>query len=109
MPASIPLNYAPPSQPLRRHFHVFLLPLLLIPASIGSRIYYGDDYGSFVVAHFPALPLMALINSKLPLYYLFLTAMIVTVLLMILFGHLLDRIRLPRWTILLSPPPPLLA
>jgi hypothetical protein len=103
MPASIPLTYAPPALPPRRHFHIFLLPLLFIPASIGSRIYYGDEYGSFVVANLPALPIMALIQNRLPLHYLFLAAMIFNLLVMIFFGHILDRIRLPRWTIFLFP------
>jgi MFS family permease len=74
---------------------------LWLPAGIGSRYYYGDEYGGFVMTNLPALPLMYLLNSRVNIQSLFTIAIVFNFVLIIVLGHLMDRLRVPRWSWLL--------
>src|SRR5687768_6731967 len=99
-----PLEYARPTRPHRRLFHFFLLPLLWLPAGIGSRIHYGDEFIPFFVAHLPAAPLAWLLESRVEIETLFRIAIAFNFTLMLALGLLMDRLRVPRLACLLLPP-----
>ena len=53
-PAAAPtLGYGTPAtgRPRRRLFYAWALPLLWLPASVGSCFYYGDEYSAFGAAN----------------------------------------------------------
>ena len=106
MPPPIPLSYATSLQ-RRRHFHIFLLPLLWLPAGIGSR-FYAHDFG-YLLVFLPAVPLFTLPPNYLGTTTLLNMALAFTLLVVIGVGHFLDHTRAPRWIHLVFPPILLLA
>ena len=98
---AVQLGYSTDAKSRLRFFHIFILPLLWLPAGIGSRIYYGDEYVSCVIANVPALPLMLLVQNRFALRSVFLIAMVFNFILMVALGHLMDRVRVPRWSYLI--------
>jgi hypothetical protein len=104
MPEPMPLEYAEPPRRAWRVFYVLLLPLLWLPAGIGSRIHYGDEYGPFIVAQLPALPVVYFLEHRLEMEALFLLAMAINFALMIVVGYLMDRVRVWRFASVLFPP-----
>ena len=96
----IRLTYAPPSRE-HRHFHIFLLPLLWLPAAVGSRL-YAEEFRQMLV-FFPAVPLIILLQDNVGSTTLLATTTILniavafTLLIVIGAGHVLDHNRAPRW------------
>jgi hypothetical protein len=103
---SIPLNYASPIE-RHRYFHVFMLPLIWLPACIGSRI-YGDNMTE-PLAFAPAIPVYMVLQSYLDTTTLLHVASAFTLLLVIAAGYLMDRIPVQRWIYFFFPPVLLLA
>jgi hypothetical protein len=99
----MPLAYAQQPPRIRRPFYVFLLPLLWLPAGIGSRIHHGDEFVPFIVAHLPAVPVVYFLQHH-DIDALFLIAMSFNFVLMIGCGYLMDRLRVWRRACLLLPP-----
>jgi hypothetical protein len=107
---SNPLPYAAPSlkPPIwRRHFHVWLLPLVWLPGAWGATIYYGDEYFAFGMAHAPTgialFPFIEQIQRYLPGERGFILFVAVGILHWLVVGWLLDRLRAWRWVYLLMP------
>src|SRR4051812_22505041 len=88
---AVQLNYAAGAKSRWRFFHIFILPLIWLPAGIGSRYYYGDEYGGFLITNLPALPLMLLLKHT-PFATFSLIAIAFNSLLMVGFGFLMDRL-----------------
>jgi len=103
---NILLTYA--TAPLRpRHFHIYLLPLIWLPAGIGSR-FYAHDFG-YLLVFLPAVPLFTFPPNHLGMITRLNVALAFTLLVVIGVGHLLDRARAPRWIHFIFPPILLLA
>jgi hypothetical protein len=92
---SHPLTYAAARPKRNRFFHIFFLPLIWLPAGIGSRIYYGDEFGSFLAVIIPALPLVFALQSHIEIVLTL--AIPFTLFLLAAVGHLMDRVPVPRW------------
>ena len=89
---AIQLDYARKDRAQPRFLHIFLLPLLWLPAGIGSRVYYGDEYIGFMMANVPAIPLM-LVLKQMSFAKLSVVVIIFDSLLMLGLGYLMDRVR----------------
>lgn len=91
---------------LRRHFHTWLLPLVWILGSLGSCVYYGDEYFGFAMANLPvSVVLVYLVNLlRVPEgEWIFPAIVAVGLILWAAVGWLLDRMRAWRWMYLLIP------
>ena len=103
--ASNPPRHAPL---LLRHFHVWVLPLIWLPGSWGSRIYYGDEFVAFAIANLPTALVCAGIAKLVRLpeingegsFWMVVAAGFV---IWCFVGWLLDRVRAWRWIYLLMP------
>jgi hypothetical protein len=91
-----------------RHFHVWLLPFIWLPAGWGSRIHYGDEYGGFVMANLAAIPVWLALTKVIQMpqldpYWGFVIIIATSFALCAGAGWLLDRLRAWKWIYLLVP------
>lgn len=106
-PAILP--YASPgARPRRRHFHVWLLPLMWLPGGWGACVHYGDEYFGFAMAHAPSallvVPLIKVLGRWIPEGERWFPVVVVAgVFLWAGVGWLLDRLRAWRAVWLLAP------
>ena len=101
--SSTPLEYGTKARPGWRPFYVFVVPLLWVPAAIGSRIHYGDEFIPFLASQAPAAAI-AFVLQRLERDTAILAAMTFNFVLMVGAGHLMDRLRMRRWACVLFPP-----
>lgn len=93
---------------LTRHFHVWLLPLVLLPGAWESRAHYGDEYIAFAMSQLPSgiilWPLVKLFGQPdLPAHQLFLIVIAAGLVLWACAGWLLDRLRAWKSVYLIMP------
>lgn len=97
------IDYANP-QPRRARpiVHTWLLPLLALPATLGSIYWFGDAYGALVLSNFPGIgllrclpaPLLQAIESSPACYWIIFG---VNMLILAGVGFLLDQLRARVW------------
>lgn len=92
---------------IRRHFHVWLLPLIWLPGGWGATVYYGDEYFAFAMSHvptgWPLFPFVEILQRHLPGERSFQLFVAVGFIHWVLIGWLLDRLRAWRRVYLLIP------
>jgi hypothetical protein len=88
------LSYARPRKERHPYFHIFVMPLLWLPAGIGSRVYSHDIQ---LLVFLPGAPLIVFLQDHLKITTRFNIALFITLLAVIAAGHLLDRVLAPRW------------
>lgn len=98
-----PLEYGTKGRPGWRPFYLFVVPLLWLPAGIGSRIHYGDEFIPFLASQAPAV-MIAFMLQRLETDTAFLVAMTFNFVLMLGAGFFMDRLRVPRWVCVLFAP-----
>jgi hypothetical protein len=88
-------------------FHVWMLPLIILPGAAGSMRWTGDEHGALVGANLPAILLIWVLPERWLKLFLgahFLLLVSLTLIVLASIGLVMDRLRVWRWIYILIPP-----